>query len=895
MWRRYVRFLRPDLGRDVDEELAFHLRMLEDEYVARGMSRDEARRQAHARFGDVNAARTACITTDSKRARAEHRAEQVSEVLRDVRYGVRTLWHQRGFAAAVIVTLALGIGATTAMFSAVDAALLRPLPFSRPAELVRLYQVEVPFSIDGTSSRGSLYPDIVSVDAMRDVFSHVAAYASGGLNLTGEGDPERVRVGVVTVSFFATLGVAPVDGRGFSTDEGRPGGSDVTTISYGLWRRRFGNARAIGKSLELNGRRVRVVGVMPMGFSFPERSDLWIPMTVPVTGATFEPFRGFLPSAIVARLSQGTTQEAALARMSEVWRRWTTRPGANPRIGPPAMPLQSLQFDLAGDRRTPLLVLLGATALLLLIACVNVTNLLLARSAHRRREVAMRVVLGATRLRIVRQLLIESLVLSLAGASAGLAVALGSLGTVRALLPARASDVAPATLDLRVLSFAIVLAAITGVAFGLWPALGASRTDAGEVVKSGGYAATTRGANWLRRSLVAVELALALTLLSGAGLMLQSFKRMLDTDFGFRAEHVATAELAFGRARGSTPSVRSVVLGRVIDRLRAMPGVAAAGVVNDLPLNGEGGMMITVSPEGRPMDQERDFARYLQASEGYFHALGIPLIRGRLMTMSDDSAAPRVMVINETMARRMWPEEDAIGKRVLDATAHAGSKPGPAIIDPSAFRTVIGIVGDVRERYADAAPQMYFPVYEQPPMNATIVARGAAPNDAMLTYLRDAVRAADPQQALYNVRMMDEVLSESRAPRRVNTALMTAFASLALLLGVVGVYGVVAYGVTRRQREFGIRAALGATAGDLMRLAVREGAAMGVVGVLLGLAGSYAFTRVVRSLVLDGTGPTYSLGLAVAPMLLFASVLLATLIPARRASHVNPMDVIRSE
>ena len=814
----------------------------------------------------------------------------------DLKQAVRKLWQQPGFSAAVIVVLALGIGATTAMFSAVDAALLKPLPFAEPGRLVLLREIDIPLRWPaGTPQPPS--PSVLSyadVARSHSLFVQTAAYATGGLNLTDAEKPERVRVGVVTPGFFATLGVAPIQGRAFTKDEGVPGGPDVAILSYGLWQTRFGGAPMLGKNITLSQHRYTVVGIMPPGFAFPASVGLWIPLTVPLTGATLRPFRGFLASQVIARLAGGVRVDAAnqqlLARWSDLAKgqsspydaerlTWLRERGA----------VTSLQHELVGDRRTALLVLLGATGLLLLIGCVNVTNLLLSRAAGRRREIALRATLGATRGRIVRQLLIESVVLALAGAATGVALAPVALRLVRIVMPASLAGLTTPQVDVRVLLFATVLAVATGLAFGLWPAIGGSRTDVAETIKSGGgWGSTSAGRGRGRRTLLAAELALALVLLVGAGLMLRSLSQLLAAHTGLDPEHVGTLEVAFPPERAAE---RLRVITAALDWLEHGPSIDAAGVVNDLPLTGLGGISLRINPEGAaPAPEDGYFARYLMASAGYFRALGIPLIRGRLFTTADDSAAPRVVVINETLAHRAWPTEDAIGRQ-LNMGVSWGRK-GPTQVPPY---TVIGVVGDVREAL-DREPgmQMYFSAYAEPPGNLALVARGHLPSNVLLARLREAVRAADPTLPVYAVRMLDDVESASIAPRRANTALIAAFSGLALLITVLGVYAVVAYSVAQRTREMGIRVALGATARDLLALVGWEVSWVAVVGLALGLGAAWAASRLLAS-QLYGVTAHDALTFIVAPPALLLPVLVATLLPAWRARRVRPMDVIRTE
>jgi putative ABC transport system permease protein len=767
------------------------------------------------------------------------------------------------------------------MFSAVDAAFLRPLPFPSPQRLVLLRNINIPFAPLG-SVLPSHSPDIGAVAALPRVFGSVAAYASGGLNLAGTGPPMRVGAAEVTPSFFPTLGIEPVLGRGFTPEEGRPGTDQVVVLSDGLWRRWFGGGQVLGRTIQLNGHARVVVGVMPRRFAFPDGTDLWIPMTVPLTFASFEPFRGYLPSQAIARLADGASLADATAELRLLWSRVPAdmQSSFQETVANPVTPLQR---TLVGDRRTPLLVLLGATALLLLIACANAANLLLTRASLRVREIGLRAVLGGTRSRLVQELVVESLVLALAGAAGGLAIAALCLGIARRLLPGGLVAIAPPALDARVFLFAAALAIAVGLGSGIWPALGATRRDVHAAIQGGGGTATPRRGARARRILAAAELALALTLVAGAGLMLRSFRALVETDPGFRTERVGTLQLSF--ASGTGRAARLTGLEKVVDRLRAMPGVVDAGVVNDLPLARRGGISIGIEPEGRPGPPglPSHFARYLQATAGYFHALGIPLLEGRLMTSADDSLAPAVVVINATMARQLWPGEDPVGRRLRGAANF------PAL-------TVIGVVGDVRETglESEPQPQMYLSLYRDTPANAAVVARGAVPKRTLLGYLRDAVRAADSSQAVYGVSTMDDVLATSLVPQRANTELLAAFGALALGLAALGVYGVVACGVAQRSRELAIRTALGATRAQLLRLVAAESGRIAVAGIAVGMFAAFAFSRALSSL-LYGVGPTDLATLFGAPVLLCLAVLAATVGPARRAARQNPVDAIRSE
>lgn len=885
LWRRYLRFFGPDVGADVDAELAFHLEMREADFLARGLSPAEAREAARRRFGNLERHRRQLRRQDGRRLRRDRWSERISELGQDFRFAIRMLWHHRGFSSAVVATLALGIGATTAMFSAVDAAMLRPLPFADPSRLVTLRDVVVPFAPTGVTELPDARPNIRALAEMHNLYSDVAAYGVGGLNLSGIGAPLRIKVGVVTQTFFRTLGASAAQGRTFSVEESRPNNTLVTVISHGLWQRQFGGRPAVGQTLRLNGKTYLIIGIMPPAFRFPENADLWIPLTVPMTFQSFEAFRGFLDHKVVARLAPAATSQMAADRLRALWHALPTDQldDAKEASTEPIVPLQGV---LLGDRRTPMLILLGATGLLLLIACVNATNLLLAHAATRERELALRTVLGASRGRLVRQLLVQSLVLSLAGAAAGLLLAYATLGTVGGLVPKEMADLAAPALDGRLLAFAIGLALVTGIGFGILPALGAARTEAQSVMKSGGgHGATAARRGRTRRVLVTAELALALMLLAGSGLMLRSFRAAVATDPGFAPEHVATLQMSLDRATYPRSGARLAMIERLLDRVRNIPGIDAAGAVNDLPMSGMGGISIRVSPESGPITSGKPYARYLKADEGYFRALGIQLLRGRLMGPADDSLAERVMLVSARMAREIWPNQDPIGKRI-------------SLLDPDTvgWRSVIGVVSDVREGSPDLDSfwQMYYPIYEESPDKVALVVRSRLPERDMLTALRTAVSEVDPNQPVFSVRSMSELVSASLSTRRSNTTLITAFGALALLLAVVGVYGVVAYGVTLRTRELGIRAALGAGRASLMRLVLGEGVRVAIIGVAIGLAGTLALSRLLQGL-LYGVGPSDPVAIIGAAVALVAPVLGATLVPARRAARANPVEVMREQ
>lgn len=879
MTRRRLRFWGPDVDADVDDELLFHLDACARDLEALGLSPDEAREEALRRFGEVAPVAAWLRQHDHLRLRREARVEYMETLLQDFRLGVRKFWQQPGFSLAVILVLGLGIGAATTMFSAVDAALLRPLPFQRDDRLATVHNVYLPFAL----SHGSTSAKLDDARAL-DAFESVSAYAPGELNLGGGGAPVRIPVGVVTPDLFATLGVAPAAGRDFTAEEGAPGGADVAIISDGVWREHFGAARAaLEQDVILNGRPYRVVGIMPKGFAFPKDAKVWIPLRLPYGFADLEPFRQFMPSVNVARLAPGVDIEEARAQVLALVKAAT--PPERQFTATAETVVRPLRDMLVGNRRTALLVLLGATVLVLLVACANVTNLLLSRAAARRSEVAIRAALGASRGRILRQLLVESLLLALAGGAVGIALAALAMQALSSVMPAALAGLSTARLDLRVLGFSVAVAVATGLAFGIWPAFGATRTDASEVIKSGGMrAGTAREGTRLRRIFVVAELAISLMLAVGAGLMLRSMQTLLANDPGVVAENVATLELALNRGTYREIPRRRAFVDEVLTRLEATPGVEAAAFLNELPLRGSSSVSLLVYPEGtEPSEnpEENIFALIQSVSPRYFEAMGIPLLAGRLPRFQVDTAAMREMAISETLARQFWRGESPVGRTMVVADEK---------------RLVVGLVGSVRAySLADTlGSQMYWPLEESPAYNLALVARGTIPTPQLGRVLRDAVIATDPQQAVYNIRPMEEVISSALAPQRVNAILITSFSMVALLLAAVGVYGVIAYGVTRRTREIGIRIALGANASDVVHLVMREGLALAIVGVGLGLAGAWALRRVVQSM-LYGVGTGDPAAFAAAAVLLMSIAVLATLIPSRRATRVDPVRAIRVE
>lgn len=797
------------------------------------------------------------------------------DLLQDVRYGLRQLRASPKFAAAAIIVLALGIGANTTIFSAIDAVFFRPLPFVQPERLVSI-DAEPPSDMGRPGPRRKTYPDLLDFRADTAAFASVASYATGGLNLAGGAEPIRATITYVSDQFFETLGRGAMLGRTPIGDEHVRDGPRVIVLSFEIWQRLFdGDAGVLGKTVALNDRPYTVVGVMPRGFRFPNTSDAWIAFTMPVGRDVFEAFRNYIPAHGIARLAPGVSVATAAQHIDVVRRRF--KPEISPKDPPVAELAKPFRATLVGDRKSSLVVLMGSAALLLLIACANVTNLLLSRASSRQREMAVRVALGATRGRVIRQVLVEQALLAAAGAVIAAVVARLSLSALMAVLPPAVAGITPPTIDGRVLAFTTAVALVTTVLVGLIPAIGSARLDAGDTLKAPG-ASTGKRRGRARALLIVAEVSLALVLVVGAALMIESLRVLLRTDVGLDAANVATARLVLPRAKYQTIPAKAAFYDAVVERLRAMPGVQSAGAVNALPLDGVGVISIRVAASDDLQDDAHSVpAAMLQATPGYFKTLGVPLIGSDLPAVAD--TARRVAVVNRALAEKLWPGENPIGKTF----GWADMK-----------ETVIGVVGDVRTTGLDRSPQpqMYTPLARGPQDYGALAVRGALPVPTLLGYLRQAVAAVDAAQPLYELRSMEEVVERSVAPRRTNTILLTTFGALALVLAAVGVYAVLSYGVAQRTREIGVRMALGAQRRDVLALVVREGLLLATLGIAIGLVGAYALSRTLGSMLYQ-VNPHDVRIFVTAPVVLAIVALVATLAPALRATRVDPMAALR--
>jgi putative ABC transport system permease protein len=811
----------------------------------------------------------------------------MNTLIQDIRYGFRGLWRNPGFAIIASLSLALGIGANTAIFSVVNAALLRPLPFHDPDRLVMVWEDA---SFAGFPRNTPAPANYADWKTQNQVFEDMGALAVNSFNLTGDGEPEKIDSYEVTANFFSMLGVEPALGRVFLPGEDTPG-VRVTVLSYGLWERRYGADRGvIGKEILLNGEKYTVVGVMPAGFQFlnPE-VGLWV-----TTAFTPEILanRGGHYLTVVARMKPGVTLIQADADIKTIMRRIARDyPNQAGRLDAFVMPLRD---QLAGDARRPLMVLLVAVGFVLLIACANVANLLLTRAASRGREIAVRAALGAGRLRILRQLLTESVLLSFFGAAVGLLFATWSFGFLRRLIPEGLALSTSLTMDLRALAFTLVITLLTGLIFGLAPALQASKIDLNEALKQGGRTGPSGGSNNLRGAMVVLEVAMSLVLLVGAGLLIQTLFKMLNQYSGLQPEFVLTMRTQLPRGKYDEAPKRNAFYDQTLERVKSLPGVISAGYTMSVPLDWKGGTS-GFWVEGRSVEQavSQDLsydANHRQVSAAYLQTMGISLRKGRYFNESDSEKSIPVAIINETMARQYWPGEDVVGKRFKIGDPDS----------PEPWRTVVGVVADVRQMGMDSPvkAEMYLP-YRQMTTHSffaprDLVVRTSVDPMSIVAAARREIHAVDPNQPVSNIRTMETVLEDEIGQRRLAMTLAAVFAGLALLLATLGIYGVLSYFVVQHTREIGVRLALGARRRNVLGLVMKKGMTLALIGVAIGLVAAFALTRLMSSLLYEVRATDPITFVAVAAMLTVVA-LLACYIPARRAMKVDPMVALRCE
>jgi len=803
----------------------------------------------------------------------------------DIQYALRNIAKKPLFYSVVILTLALGIGANATIFTVVNGVLLQPLAYPHSERLMMVWTHN---PRQGFDKDVGTYPNFEDWRRASQSFERMSAYFGASVTLTGNGDPAQIRGARVTSEFFETMGVVPLVGRGFSAAEGQAGGERVVIVAHGLWMRRFGaDASIIGRHLVLNGVPHEVIGVMPASFKHPADAELWLPLAPVGQFQALFGARGSYWLTIIGRLKPGVTPSAAQSEMDTIASRLEQEYPVNAGIG---IRLVRLQEELVGDVKRPLLILLGAVCFVLLIACANVANLLLTRAASRQRELAIRAALGADRGRLVRQLLTESVVLALLGGAAGLLLAMLSTDLLQTLSPPELPRLSDIAVDRQVLAYALGASLLTSLLFGLVPALHASRRDSSGPLKEGGRTGTDgRRGGRLRAALAVSELAVALVLLVGAGLLIRSFIALNSEDPGFATRGVLALRLQLPPAAYGEPARVAGFYEQLIERLEALPGVesAAAGsslLLSRLPASA------SINIEGRPpvaADARNIPVPYDSVTPGYFSTLQIPLRSGRMFTRADAAQSQQVVMVNETFVRRFFPSEDPLGRRV---TFNNPSQPG------TRWQTIVGVVADTKRGGFEREPwaETYFPMRQSPDPRAFVLLRTKGDPIALIAAAQTAVWSIDRNQPIATIRTVPELLAQRELNRRFTTLLLGVFASVALVLAILGTYGVIAHGTAQRTQEIGIRIALGANRGMILRMVLIGGLRIAVAGLAIGVFGSLALTRVLSGL-LFGVSARDPLTFLVVPGALFVVALAACWIPARRAMQVEPVVALRRE
>jgi putative ABC transport system permease protein len=801
-------------------------------------------------------------------------------IVKDIRYGFRSILRRPGFSLVAIIMLALGIGANSAIFSVVNGVLWRPLPYPKPQQLVMAWTNHQ--ARGGPAQEWFSPPEIDDWRAQNKVFSQFSALNNWVPTLTGRAEPESLVGAAVSHDMFNLLGITPARGRTFLAEEDQPNASKVVIVSDEFWRSRFNSdPNIVGKSISLNEESYQIVGVMPAGFRFPIIPGVQVWRTLR-PGLNPSCGRGCITLRAIARMKDNVTIEQAQADVSTIASRLATEyPDSNSKVGAALVPFHE---QLVGNIKRPLLVLLGAVGFVLLIACANVANLMLARAATREREMALRSALGASRARVIRQLLTESSLLAGAGAAMGLALAYWLLRLLLFISPPGTPGLDQIAIDASVLGFTVLMAALTGIIFGLAPALQLSKVDLNRSLKDTGKG-TPGGmrAGRLRGALVVAEVALALLLLIGSGLLMKSFILLQRVDPGFNPDHVVTLRLILSRT--PYPNIPQVVnfYEQLLDRVKAVPGVQSAATISTLPLSGnQSDTNFLIEGQPAPPPNQEPSAWFNSVSPGYFQAMQLRMVKGRTFSESDNEKSPLVAIVSEAMARKYWPNEDPLGRRIGRG--------------PDKWREIVGVVRDVKHfgLDTDAPPTMYFPMRQVPARGMDVVVRTTGDPLSMAPALRQQVWAGDRNLAIANLGTMNDLVASSITQQRFILTLLACFAGLALLLAAVGIYGVMSYAVTQRTHEIGIRMALGARVGDVLRLVFRQGLVLTLIGVAIGIALAFALTRLMSSL-LFGVTPTDAFTFATVAGALLLVALVACLVPARRATKVDPLIALRYE
>jgi putative ABC transport system permease protein len=808
-------------------------------------------------------------------------------LLQDLRYGIRALLKSRGFTAVAVIALALGIGANTAIFSVIDAVLLRPLPYKNPEQLVLIWHNYPQINLAEASICPPCYQEYRD---MTTSFEQVATQTGWSVNMTGTGEPERLQGSRISYNYFTTLGTEPAQGRAFLAEEDQPGRNRVVVLSHGFWVRRFGSdPDIVGKTLTLDGNSYNVVGVTPADFIVPQSVDIWTPIAF-TSEQLAANSHGNEYLTVIARLKPGISLGQAQAEMD------TLADQLRPQFYGSSwgITLKSIREQLVGDIRLALLILLGAVCFVLLIACANVANLLLARASSRQKEIAVRTALGASRRRIVRQLLTESVLLSVLGGVLGLGVAYLGIRLLILGVPQNISNSIVGWrligLNPQVLGFTFLVSVLTGVIFGIIPAFQASRPDLNETLKEGGRSGSEGGRrNLVRSVLVVFEVAVALMLLVCAGLLMRSFVRLLDVNPGFNPQNLITMQLTLPRSKYTENTQMSAFYDQSLERIRALPGVQSAAYGTNLPMSGSNssasfaveGLQVAQgesSPHGDPH----------LVSADYFQTMQIPLMKGRYFTEQDTKDSLPVTIIDDVLADRYWPDQDPVGKRIAGFFDSNGNQLN--------WRTIVGVVGHVKRYGLDGKikEQYYFPQTQRAQPNMALLVRSTSDPAGLVPSIRDAIHEVDKDQPIYRVITMGELVSNSVAQKRFSMLLLAIFAAVALILSAVGIYGVMSYSVNQRTHEIGIRMALGAQQSDVLKMVVRQGMTLTLIGVGIGLGVAFLVTQIMASL-LFGIGSHDPVTFLAIPLILTGVALVACFVPARRATKVDPMVALRYE
>jgi putative ABC transport system permease protein len=872
-------FRRERKQSDFNAEIEAHLALETERLKAEGLSEEEARAAARRAFGNVTRAR--------ERFYESTRWLWLDGLRQDLLYGLRQLRRNPGFTIVAVLTLALGIGANTAIFSIVDAVLLRSLPYNHPDQLVAMF--EVPLKQPDTLS-GISYRDFTEIREQNRVFSEMAGNSFHDLTLTGAGEPSIVKAADVTPEIFPLLDARPLAGRTLLPEDGKQGAAPVAILSENLWRSRFAsNPSLIGQSINLDMRSFTVVGILPASFHYPEgaaHQDVWIPIRQdPVFGRLISK-PGVPVMSGIGRLKPGVSIAQAQAEMNTLSARLTKEfpaqdAGSTIRI----VPFRQL---VVGNVKSALLILLGAVGLLLLIACANIANLLLSRASSRGREIAMRITLGARRARIVRQLLTESALLGLLGGIAGGVLAAWGVWSFRPFLPPDVTRINSIHVGGPVLLFTLLLSLAAALAFGLAPALLATPSNLQASIQEGGERTGQRGGRYVRSFLASAEISLAMVLLVAAGLLIRSFGLVTSVDPGFDPKNVVEAEVSLPQFEYSTPQQWTAFSNGLLARLHAQPGLRDSALAAPLPMDrqGEASFGFTIVGNPSPPPGKPDAADYATVSPEYFHVMRIPLLRGRFFSEQDSTSNPKVAIISEALVRRYFPNQDPIGKQM-----RFGFPPNSNV-----SRKIVGVVGDVRDAALSRkpGPMMYVPFAQAPLWGGEVVVRSSLSASGVAGGIREAVHSIDKNLPVTDVESFPEVLGASVAQERFRTLLMTSFSAIALLLAAAGIFGVISYSASQRTREIGIRLALGAQRADVLRMVVGQGLRLALIGVAIGIPGALGLSRFLSNL-LYGVKPTDPLTFTAVSLILTAVALLACYIPARRAAKVDPIVALRHE